>query len=192
MTGDRDKVRKLKLAVEGEVRGRVGRVGRARVAQVVRDALLLEAHPPAGADLWAERSDRPLAVVLSYGSRLKFACAPVSEKCVLSARLSLEVMPCSASRVQKIFKKKNNFSQRFTGPDGSAQACRVLSKSREYRPEAVGTRRRTRRNSIFFTKSYRSDGSRRGAAAACGQRVTTYKISSRRDGLKSEETTDGR
>ena len=46
--GDRCKVRKLKLVVEGEVRGRVGRVGRARVAQVVRDALPFEAHPPAG------------------------------------------------------------------------------------------------------------------------------------------------
>ena len=45
---DRGKVRKLKLLVEGEVRGRVGRVGRARVAQVVRDALPLEAHLPAG------------------------------------------------------------------------------------------------------------------------------------------------
>ena len=45
---DRGKVRKLKLMVEGEVRGRVGRVGRARVAQVERDTLPLEAHPPAG------------------------------------------------------------------------------------------------------------------------------------------------
>ena len=35
--GDRGKARKLELVVEGKVRGRVGRVGRARVAQVVRD-----------------------------------------------------------------------------------------------------------------------------------------------------------
>ena len=49
--GDRGKVRKLKLVVEGKVRGGVGRVSRARVAQVVRDALPHEAHPPAGADL---------------------------------------------------------------------------------------------------------------------------------------------
>ena len=45
---DRGKVRKLRLVVEGEVRGRVGRVGRTRVAQVERDALPLEAHSPAG------------------------------------------------------------------------------------------------------------------------------------------------
>ena len=45
---DRGKVRKLKLVVEEEVRGRVGRFGRVRVAQVVRDALPFEAHPPAG------------------------------------------------------------------------------------------------------------------------------------------------
>ena len=44
---DRGKVRKL-LIVEGEVCGRVERVGRARVAQVVRDTLPFEAHPPAG------------------------------------------------------------------------------------------------------------------------------------------------
>ena len=41
-------VRKLKLVVEGEVRGRIGRVVRARVALVERDALSLEAHLPAG------------------------------------------------------------------------------------------------------------------------------------------------
>ena len=38
---DCGKVRKIKLVVEGEVRGRVGCVGRARVAQVERDALPL-------------------------------------------------------------------------------------------------------------------------------------------------------
>ena len=69
MTGDRGKLRNLKVVFEGKVRGRVGRVSRARVAQVVRDALPLVAHPPAGADLLAERSDRPLAVVLSHGAR---------------------------------------------------------------------------------------------------------------------------
>ena len=65
---DRGKVRKLKLVVEGEVRGRVGRVGRARVAQVERNALPLEAHPPAGRSFVA-RGLRPRAVVLGHGAR---------------------------------------------------------------------------------------------------------------------------
>ena len=53
---DRGKVRKLKLVVEGKVRRRVGRVGRARVAQVERDALPLEAHPPAGRSFCGARA----------------------------------------------------------------------------------------------------------------------------------------
>ena len=44
---ERGNVRKLKLVVEGKLRGRVGRVDRARVAQVERDALPLQAHSPA-------------------------------------------------------------------------------------------------------------------------------------------------
>ena len=79
--GDRGKVRKLKLVVEGKVRSRVGRVDPARVRQVVRHALALEAHPPAGADLFRCAGGRPLAAVLSHGARRKFAAAPVPEKC---------------------------------------------------------------------------------------------------------------
>ena len=91
--GDRGQIRKLKLVVEGKVRGRVGRVGRARVAQVVRDALPLQAHPPAGADFLAERSDRPLAAVLSHGARRKFVAAPCLKNGSLPNGAALCVSP---------------------------------------------------------------------------------------------------
>ena len=65
---NRGKVRKLKLVVEGEVRGRVGRVDRARFAEVERDALSLEAYRRrAGA--FVARGLRPRAVVFSHGAR---------------------------------------------------------------------------------------------------------------------------
>ena len=74
---DRGKVRKLKLVVEGEVRDRVGRVGRARVAQVERDALPLEAHPPAGRSL--------------CGARVASACGCLEPRDAVKVRLRFRV-----------------------------------------------------------------------------------------------------
>ena len=97
-------------------------------------------------------------------------------------------MPCSASRVRRVFKKKN------TIPRGSrfrTEAHRQVERAQRIGNTAVcswehklatdatrhfGRELPVRRENIF---------SRRGAA--CGQRVTTHKMSSRRDGLKSEE-----
>ena len=97
-------------------------------------------------------------------------------------------MPCSASRVRRVFRKKN------TIPRGSrfrTEAHRQVERAQkvgntavcswEHRLATDATRHfdrelPVRRENIF---------SRRGAA--CGQRVTTHKMSSRRDGLKSEE-----
>ena len=93
----------------------------------------------------------------------------------------------------KSIQKEEHNSQRIKVQDGSAQACREYSKvgntavcSWEHRLATDATRHfgrelPVRRENIF---------SRRGAA--CGQRVTTYKRSSRRGGLKSEEMRDRR
>ena len=77
MIRDRSKVRKLKLVVEGEVRGRVGRVGRARVAQVERDVLPLEAHPPAGRSF--------------YGAQVASACGCLEPRGAVKVRLRSRV-----------------------------------------------------------------------------------------------------
>ena len=74
---DRGKVRKLKLVVEGEVRDRVGRVGRARVAQVEHDAPPLEAYPPAGRSF--------------CGARVAFACGCLEPRGAVKVRLRSRV-----------------------------------------------------------------------------------------------------
>ena len=63
---DRGNIRKLQLVVE-RVRVRFGRVDCARIASAIRDALPLEAYPPADADPFVARGLRSRAVVLSYG-----------------------------------------------------------------------------------------------------------------------------
>ena len=90
---------------------------------------------------------------------------------------------------RRVFRKEEHNSQRIKVQDGSAQASRESSKCRNNRRVLVGTRAGYRRNSTFRQREIpvRRENifSRRGAA--CGQRVTTHKMSSRRDGLKSEE-----
>ena len=89
----------------------------------------------------------------------------------------------------KSIQKEEHNSQRIKVQDGSAQASRGSSKCQEYRRVLVGTQAGYRRISTFRQREIpvRRENifSRRGAA--CGQRVTTHKMSSRRDGLKSEE-----
>ena len=112
----------------------------------------------------------------------------MSEKCVCElALLPLEVMPCSASRFRRLFRKKNTIPRgsRFrTEAHRQAERAQKVGNtsvcSWEHRLATDATRHfgrelPVRRENIF---------SRRGA---CGQRVTTHKMSSRRDGLKSEE-----
>ena len=110
----------------------------------------------------------------------------MSEKCVSElALLPLEVMLCSASRVRRVFRKKN------TIPRGSrfrTEAHRQVERAQEIGNTAVCSwehRRATDATRHFGRKLPVCIFSRRGAA--CGQRVTTHKMSSRRDGLKSEE-----
>ena len=82
-------------------------------------------------------------VGLGFGF-LSFACALVSKNCVcVSARLSLEVLPCSASRVRRLFKKKNTIS-RYSRSRMEAHIYVESTQNRKYRRVAVGTRRRTR------------------------------------------------
>ena len=87
----------------------------------------------------------------------------------------------------KSIQKEEHNSQRIKVQGGSAQACREYSKSRiplcargntgglPTQLDIFDRELPIRRENIF---------SRRGAA--CGQRVTTYKISSRRNCLKTE------
>ena len=84
----------------------VGRVGRARVAQVERDALPLEAHPPAGRSFCGARVASACDCLEPRGAVKVHLRSRVKCVCVQSARLSLEIMPCSASRIRRVFKKK--------------------------------------------------------------------------------------
>ena len=79
MTGDRSKVHKLKPVVEEQIRGRVGRVDRARVAQVVRDALpptqvidelICQCFILLGSALSLRRAPRPDPPVVCPGFRI--------------------------------------------------------------------------------------------------------------------------
>ena len=78
---------------------------------------------------------------------LKVRRRTVSEKCasVLARGSSVfrSYAVLSFQSPKSILKEEHN-SQRIEVQDGSAQACREYSKSREYRREAVATRRRIR------------------------------------------------
>ena len=189
VTGDRSKVRKLELVVGGEVRGRVRRVGRARVAQVVRDALPLEAHPPAGADPFVACGLRPRAVVLSHGVRGKFACAPASKKCAVNSStfknyavlsfqnfLKENIIP-RGSRIRTEAHRNVKCSLKVGNTPWSHGSTAAHSTQLDIFDKKLPVRR----ENIFSCRG-----------ATCEQRVTTYKISSRRDDLKSEETRDRR
>ena len=62
----------------------------------------------------------------------------------------------SFQSLKSILKEEHN-TQMIKGLSGSAQACRVHSKSRKYRRDAVGTRADYRRSSKFSRESYRFD-----------------------------------
>ena len=65
----------------------------------------------------------------------------------------------------KSIQKEEHNSQRIKVQDGSAQASRESSKSREYRRVLVGTQAGYRRNSTFSAESYQSDGRTSSVAA---------------------------
>ena len=135
----------------------------------------------------------------------------VSEKCVSVLALLSLVLPCSASRVRRVFRKRNTIprgsrfrteAHRHVESIQEVGNTAVCSWKHRRATDATGVHKKSeippcargntgglpthldvfdrelpvRRENIFSRRE-----------AACGQRVTTYKISSRRDGLKSEE-----
>ena len=102
-------------------------------------------------------------------------------------------MLCSTFRIRRIFKKRTQFPEDQGSGRKRTGMSRAFKKSGNSLCGRVNTSWHSTQLDIFDRElSVRRENifSRRGAA--CGQRVTTYKISSRTNGLKSEETRDRR